>query len=136
MSLSAALQKLIFDELSASLELSYKVGSRIYDRPVPNAAFPFISFGPTSIVPLAVDDCISGREETVQIDIWSTDQSGKLEAKQICDIVIGVLNGFEGEMESGYAVELRITLAQVIDDPDGKTSHGIVQVEAMIEEGV
>jgi hypothetical protein len=132
MSFSAALQKLIFETLSADLLLSYVVGTRIYDRPVPNAAFPFITFGPTSIVPVQ-DDCLLSRTETFQLDIWSTDQSGKVEAKQICDLVIAALNGVEAELEEGYATDLRVVLAQVMDDPDGKTVHGVVQIEAMID---
>jgi hypothetical protein len=31
-------------------------------------------------------------------------------------------------------VEMRVDLAQVVSDPDGLTSHGIVQVTALIEE--
>jgi len=133
MSFSAALQKLIFETLSSDGLLAYVVGTRIYDRPEPNAEFPFITFGPTSIL-LIQDDCLTSRTETFQIDIWSTDQSGKIEAKQICDLVIAALNGLEAQMEEGFATDLRVVLAQVMDDPDGKTTHGIVQIEALIDE--
>ena len=134
MSVSAALQKLIFEQLTGDLDLAYVVGDRIYDKPIPNAAFPFITFGPSSIV-LVQDDCLVGRTETVQLDVWSTDKAGRLEAKRICDLIIRSLNGVEAELEEGYAVDLRIVLAQVIDDPDGITSHGVVQVEALVDEG-
>ena len=135
MSQSAALQKLIYETLSADVLLGYAVGDRVYDKPEPNAEFPFITFGPTSII-LVQDNCLTSRTETFQIDIWSTDQAGKLQAKQICDLVISSLNGLEAELEDGYATDLRVVLAQVMDDPDGKTSHGVVQVEALIDEEV
>lgn len=133
MSVSAALQKLIYERLTDDLLIAYVVGDRVYDRAVPDAQFPFITFGPTSII-LVQDDCLIGRTETMQIDIWSTDQAGRIEAKQICDLVMDNLNGFEGEMENGYAVDIRVVLAQVMDDPDGITSHGVVQIEAIIDE--
>jgi hypothetical protein len=76
-----------------------------------------------------------GRNETIQLDVWSTDKAGRIEAKRICDLIIRTLNGVEAELEEGYAVDLRVVLAQVIDDPDGITSHGIVQVEALVDEG-
>jgi Protein of unknown function (DUF3168) len=134
MSVSAALQKLVLDTLTADLGVAYVVGDRIYDRARPNATFPFISFGPTSVV-LVQDDCLEGRTETLQIDIWSTDQAGMLQAKQICDLVIKALNGLEAELEDGYATDIRVVLSQVITDPDGITSHGVIQIEALIDEG-
>jgi hypothetical protein len=134
MSVAAALQKFVFETLSADLDVAYVVGARIYDRARPNAVFPFITFGPTSVI-LIQDDCLAGRTETLQIDVWSTDQAGMRQAKQICDLVIKALNGLEGELEDGYATDIRVVLTQVIADPDGITSHGIVQIEALIDEG-
>lgn len=134
MSVAAALQKFVFEKLSEDLDVAYVVGTRIYDRAKPNATFPFITFGPTSI-DLVQDDCLVGRTETLQIDVWSTDQAGMRQAKQICDLVIKALNGIEGELEDGYATDIRVVLTQVIRDPDGITSHGIVQIEALIDEG-
>jgi hypothetical protein len=131
---AAALQKFIYDALTTDDAVGYAVSGRVYDRAPANAEFPFISLGPTSVV-LIQDDCLSGRSETVQVDIWSTDQAGKLEAKRITDLVMAALNGVDAELDDGYLTDLRVVLAQVIDDPDGITSHGIVQIEALVDEG-
>jgi hypothetical protein len=37
-------------------------------------------------------------------------------------------------MTTVTVADMRVTLAQVMDDPDGITSHGVVQVECRIEE--
>jgi hypothetical protein len=133
MTASSELQKLVFDTLTGDAGIAALVGSRVYDRALPNAAFPFISFGPTSFL-LVQDDCLGGRTETMQIDIWSDSKAGKRQCKDIVDLVVDALNGIEAELATVTVADLRVTLVQVMDDPDGITSHGVVQIEALIDE--
>ncbi len=133
MTASTELQKLVFETLTGDAGIAALVGARVYDRALPNAAFPFISFGPTSFL-LVQDDCLAGRTETMQIDIWSESKGGKLQCKEIVDRVVNVLNGLEAELVSVTVADLRVVLSQVMDDPDGITSHGVVQIEALIDE--
>jgi hypothetical protein len=140
MSASTALQKLLYDALRADVAVSAMIGGRVYDR-VPSeeqriadtgAAFPYISFGAYDFTP---DDaeCIYSGEHTIQLDIWSQ-AVGKVEAKTITDAVRQLLHDYEADMGEYGLVDMRVVLAQVISDPDGLTSHGIVQVTALIEE--
>ncbi len=133
MSVSNALQKLIFDLLVADADVGALVGDRIYDRPAATVAAPYVTFGPSDYVP---DDheCIDGRIETVQLDIWSEAQDGKREAKAIVDAIRSCLHDGVGSLTVGALVTMRVTLARVFDDPDGRTTHGVVQIEAVIEE--
>jgi len=138
MSASAALQKLFYEALRANAGVSAMVGDRVYDH-VPadgagkvTAEFPYISFGAYDFVP-DDSDCIYAGEHTVQIDIWSR-AVGKVEAKTITDAVRRLLRDYEADMGDYGLVEMRVDLAEVIGDPDGLTSHGIVQVTALIEE--
>lgn len=133
MSTSNALQKLIFDLLVASGPVGALVGDRIYDRPSISVTAPFITFGPSDSIP---DDheCIDGRIENVQLDVWSEAQDGKRECKAIVDAVKAALHDAVGSLTVGALVTMRVTLVRVMDDPDGRTTHGIVQVEAVIEE--
>lgn len=133
MSLSNALQKLVYDRLTSYAPLAALVGARIYDHPPLNATFPYISFGPSDYVPDDMD-CITGRVETLQIDIWSRAQDGKRECKAITDAVKSALHLFEAEPEAGALVLMTVGLVRVLDDPDQITSHGIVQIEATMEE--
>lgn len=138
MSVSAALQKLLYDALRADAGVSAMVGGRVYDR-IPTdgagkvtAAYPHIGFGAYDFVP-DDSDCIFAGEHTIQLDIWSR-AVGKVEAKTITDAVRRLLRDYEADMGDYGLVEMRVDLAQVIGDPDGLTSHGIVQVTALIEE--
>ncbi len=133
MSTSNALQKLIFDLLVASGPVGALVGDKIYDRPGATVPAPYITFGPSDYVP-DDDECIDGRIETVQLDVWSEAQDGKRECKAIVDAIRVVLHDAVGNLDVGALVTMRVTLSRVFDDPDGRTTHGIVQVESVIEE--
>src|SRR5690606_36451843 len=129
MSASAELQRAIFERLRDNAAL---VAGRVYDRPPASPTYPYISFGATDFTSDETD-CAGGGSNTMQIDIWSQ-AVGRVEAKRITDEVRGILHGAQIAM-NGYAlVEMQVVLTRVLGDPDGETSHGIVQVTAFIEE--
>jgi hypothetical protein len=135
MSVSNALQTLIFQRLTGASAVTALVAQRVYDHPPKDAVFPYLSFGASDSVPDDAD-CITGRIETLQIDIWSRAQDGKREAKAITDAVKTALHRWTGNLSVGALSMMEVTLSRVIDDPDGETSHGIVQVECHIEDDV
>ena len=132
MSLSNAIQKAIFLALTGDAGVSARVGARVADRPPETMAFPNITFGPSDFLP---DDfeCLPGRIETVQLDVWSRAQDGKREAKAITDAVVDALHEQPLTLETGRAVRVSLDLARMIDDPDGITSHGILQFSVEAE---
>ena len=95
--------------------------------------YPYISFGPSDLVPDDAD-LITGREETVQIDIWSQQHGALIEARQIVDAVKGALHKAPPALEDHALVGLEVILARVMLDRDGVTAHGIVQLTAFVEE--
>lgn len=135
MSVSNALQRMIYQRLTTAAPVYALTAGRVYDHPPADVTFPYISFGASDIVP---DDaeCITGRIETLQIDIWSRAKDGKREVKAVTDAVKAALHRFEGEMDEGALSMMEAILVRVIDDPDGITSHGIVQMECHIEDSV
>jgi hypothetical protein len=132
MSVAVALQKLIFDTLRAEAAVSAFVGLRVYDRVPAEPSFPYLSFGAYDFVS-DDSDCIDAGEHILQVDVWSR-AVGRVQAKQITDSVRRALHGLDADMGPYGLVEMRVDFAQVIGDPDGLTSHGIVTVTAMIEE--
>lgn len=94
----------------------------------------YISFGPTDVVE---DDaeCIVGGVFTVQLDCWSR-KLGSYHCKSIVDAVKTALHDHDVELANYGLVQMRITMRRVFGDPDGITQHGVVMVEAMIEEEV
>ena len=83
---SNALQTLIYQRLTTYAPLVALIGTRVVDPPRGEEASPYISFGRSDWQEDDAD-CIEGREETIQLDIWSIAQDGQREAKDICDAV-------------------------------------------------
>lgn len=134
MSASDDLQGLIFAKLTNSADLGIMCGDRVYDNVPSKPEYPYISFGPSDYRPDDVE-CISGRVETFQLDCWSRDNGKKREARRLTDAVKSALHNVDGDLGDNALVNMRVVLVRVLDDPDGITAHGVVQVEARIEEG-
>lgn len=134
MSSADELQKLYYDTLKASAEIS-ALAQDVYDN-VPENPFgaktAYISFGPTNTVEDDAD-CIVGLEISSQIDIWSR-SVGFPECKRLTDLVRRALHRRRLSLSDNSLVDLWVTLVRVFRDPDGITSHGVVQVTATVEE--
>jgi len=133
MSASNELQTLIYQRLMAFPAVQAAVADRIYDQPSATATLPYISFGPSDAVEDDAD-CITGRVETIQIDCWSRYQGGFKEVKTLADAVKKALHRYAGEMEVNALVEMTVETVRFFRDPDGVTSHGVVTVQAIVEE--
>lgn len=134
MSVSAELQKLVVGLLTADAAVVGLLKARVFDRVPEKSLFPYVSIGPSGYVD---DDaeCITGGEHTLQLDIWSRSPAGFLECKQVADAVKQALHLNEtGALESHALGELRVLSVRFERDPDGLTSHGIVTLQALIEE--
>ena len=134
MSSSAELQKLVFDTLTANTSVM-ALANGVYDR-VPSDPFgtktAYISFGPEDA---QEDDAegITGIEVTIQIDVWSR-APGFVECKRLTDLVRKALHRKSLTLTENALVDVWVFLARVVRDPDGETSHGVVQATFMIEE--
>lgn len=133
MSASNDLQKLIYDRLVADAGVHDIIADRVYDNPVGKDSFPFVSFGPSDVVEDDAD-CITGRIETIQLDCWSRYQGGFKEVKDLTDAVKKALHHYEGELTTNALVEMTVEAIRHFRDPDGITSHGVVTVQAIVEE--
>lgn len=133
MSASNEVQALIYQRLVADTGVHGLVADRVYDRPPETRVFPYVSFGPSDLVE---DDaqCIIGRIETIQIDCWSRYQGGFREVKTLADAVKNALHHYAGEMGVNALVEMQVVAMRFFRDPDGLTSHGVVTVQAVVEE--
>ena len=133
MSASEALQKAIYTALVADFDVASLIGGRVYDGVPDKPVFPYVSFGPTDFAPEDAD-CITARRETVQIDVWSRDQSRLRLAKVVVDAVYAALHDANLPMDDPYALaELQVVMGTVRPDPDGITAHGILQFNALVE---
>jgi len=127
-------QSAVFNLLVADTDVGALVGDRIYDRvPMAGDIPPYITFGPADATNEDAD-CIPSENHALQIDVWSEKQGGSKECKAITYAVKKALHEVSVNLPTHALVEMRITQRRHFRDPDGITSHGVMTVEAMIED--
>lgn len=107
------------------------LAGKVFDRATEGLAYPYATLGPSYWSDTSVQ-CIEAREVTLQIDIWHS-QSNKGVLEDLTDDVAAALNGW-ADTSVLTMHPLSVTMVRVMDDPDGKSLHGVVQVEAMVED--
>jgi hypothetical protein len=133
MSASRAFQKAVVARLKADATVASQVGARIYDIEPAEAVYPYITLGDMDTVS-DDEEGIAGRVTTLQIDIWCRDNGLRHPCRAIVDAVYAAFHEVTLDLEMPWAnVETNVFLARDVRDPDGLTTHGIVQVSAMIE---
>jgi len=116
--------------LRAASGVTALVSARTYDRAAQTVTYPFISLGPTQALPFghAIHDSC---EVFVQIDCWSRG-IGTVEGKRIQAAVLAALDKATPAV-TGYTLHsLRAVSGQPLTDPDGKTTHAIVNIRAVL----
>ena len=114
------------------------LANAVYDS-IPTNPFgdktAYISFGPSDSTEddPECDGVAAGVEITQQIDIWSR-KPGSIEAKTLTDLVRKALHEKSLELSDNALVDTYVSISRVMRDPDGLTTHGVVQVTAMVEE--
>lgn len=121
------LRRIIMDRL---IEQVPDVVGRVYDRAIEATQHPYITLGPSYWTDDSAD-CIPARSQTVQVDIWHNSNKGA--AEDLVDDVTAALDGW-ADQDALTMHPLRVTLVRVMDDPDPGIVHGVVQIEAEIED--
>jgi hypothetical protein len=135
MSPALELQGLIITTLKASPAVMALVDG-IYDQPPDNPwgglRQAYISLGPSD-VQIDDADCVAGETHNTQIDVWSR-AVGMPQCKQIADAIKRALHKQDFTLPTNGFVEMLLTMAHYLRDPDGITSHAALHFTAMIEE--
>lgn len=133
MSASAEFQKLIIDTLKADSAVAAIVGTDVYDEPPTSRPKIFIAIGPSDFRPEEFQ-CITSREETVQVDVYNRDGAKKVGTRRLVDAIVTALDDVELTLPDPYALaRIDVELARVFDEPDRKATRGVVQVTGIIE---
>lgn len=131
---SEDLQKAVRAALLADAEVAAVVGTRVRDGLPLETDAAQITFGPSDYT-LEDMDCIDARVETIQLDCWVRDSSGALHpARALADKVKVAVHGVDLALDTHALANLRVVGVRAMMDPDGLTGHGIVTVEALVEE--
>jgi hypothetical protein len=127
MSFEAALQKAVFDTLTA-----YPGMPAVYDDVPVNAPAPYVVVGEDTHIPFDTDDSL-GAESTLTIHVWSR-YRGKKEAKDIQALVYAALTRQSLPVEGHDLITIEFEYSEVLLDPDGLTRHGVQRLRSLCEQ--
>jgi hypothetical protein len=106
-------------------------GAKIYDTTPPNAVFPYISFGRTSMFDWSTGTEI-GTEQLFTVHIWSKAR-GKSEAIEIMERVLQLLSTDTLTLPSFALVNLTNEFGEARYDNDVMVHHAILRYRAVME---
>ena len=130
---AAELQKAIFSSLSSDTGLVGMLGgARIFDQAPANVAFPYITFGRTSIYDWSTGT-ESGTEQLFTLHVWSK-MKGKKETLDIMDLVRKRLDDVALPLDGHHLVNLRVEFTEARHDDNLSVHHGLVRFRAVTEE--
>lgn len=131
---SADLQKAMFAALTGNAALvALMGGARIFDRAPTDAAFPFVTFGRTSVFDWSTST-EDGLEHLVTLHVWSK-AKGRKEAFAILDAVRAAL-GTPLSLDGQHLVNFRFEFSEVTFDDDISVHHGLLRLRAVTESAV
>jgi hypothetical protein len=129
-----ALQGAIVATLKANAAVNALVNGRIYDRVPVGAIFPYVTVGEDQALADHAQ-CLEGSVEVnAKLDVWSR-AVGKVEAKKISGAIVTALNSVDLPLAPDYRLNnIGHSRTLHLSDPDGLTSHSVVEFTALIDE--
>jgi hypothetical protein len=104
-------------------------GLRVYDMPPANPVFPYCTLGVSDGTEDFISDCAIDWEVTGEVHIWSR-EPGYVQGKEIA-VTCSTALAERHPVFSGYRVGwFAIQNQRWLRDPDGLTSHGVIEVRA------
>lgn len=109
------------------------VSSRVFDRVPANVVFPFIQIGEIQTVEDGAE-CIDAKEVFVTLHVWSR-AIGAVETRTINSALEEALHEWIPDLDAdGFtAIEHMHRDTRTLLDPDGLTSHGILNFRLLID---
>ncbi|MEO0343018.1 MAG: DUF3168 domain-containing protein [Pseudomonadota bacterium] len=129
---SLELQGLLVQTLKADAAVNALVSGAVYDRIPKDAPMPYIQIGATDETPLDAS-CFVYSEHTVQLDVFSR-EFGQVECKRITDAIKRALHYADLSLNDNSIGDVRVDSIRYLTDPDGVTTHGIVNIKTIVEE--
>jgi hypothetical protein len=103
-----------------------------YDNVPPGAACPYFTIDPFDVLPDAADG-YDGNYVVATVSSWSR-AMGKVEVETMNSFAVQALcTELDASAHGVRVVTWEFVRAHVLDDPDGVTKHGVVQVKYGVE---
>jgi len=131
MSLNAA-QQIIFTALNGNI--TGGLYDKVPDLPegMPDSDFPYTVIGEDTAVPWD-NDSFTGLNVTCELHIWSRTDGSK-ECKTIMKEIYDLLHRGTFTKVGYTVVDSLCTFQEVLDDPDGKTIHGVMRFRLTLQD--
>lgn len=128
----AALRAAIQSTLNADASMTTLLGgAKIYDEPPRSAAFPYVTMGDGRVSEIAAAEAPT-EEHHITMHAWSR-QGGHREAHLIAGALIQALDDAALTLTGHRLVNLRLALADIRREADGRTYHALVRFRAVTE---
>lgn len=125
------LQKAVYAALAGDAGLGALVGDRIHDGPPRSLAFPYVTLGDGRATDWSTGT-EAGTEHRLQLHTWSRER-GKAECWAVLDAIRAALDADLPALDGHALVNLRFEAADVGQDRDGITWHGVARFRAVTE---
>lgn len=126
------LQKAVYDALVADVALGDELGGpRVYDAVPRGAAFPYVTFGPSTTRDWSTGTD-RGAEHILTLRAWSK-AGGAREVHRVLDTVRGALDAASLSLTGHRLVNLRHEASDAVREADGETWSGTVRFRAVTE---
>lgn len=124
-------QQIVFTALNG--EISAAVYDDVPSLPSgqPSANFPYVVIGNDTFRAWDTDDTL-GAEITLTLHIWSR-AAGFKEAKAIMGEIYAILHRAQITKDDYSVTDCLCEFSDTMDDPDGKTKHGVVRYRLTIQ---
>lgn len=122
------LQERIYEILSSDSTLT-DIGP-VYDTPPDNEDYPYVTIGNDTFSEFDTHTT-TGFDGSIQIDTWSQAMS-KLEVKKMQKRIYELLHDIDLNLPNFKTTAFRCNLQDVLDDPDGRTKHGVQRFEFLL----
>lgn len=106
-------------------------GSRVYDEPPRNVAFPYVTLGEARLSDLSGDGGTT-QEHQLTLHAWSR-QGGHREAHTIAGALLQALDDAPLPLGGHRLVNFRFSVADIRRERDGRTYHALVRFRAVTE---
>lgn len=131
-----AIQAALIGTLRATGAVTALVSTRVYDIPPalqPGAmpTFPYVTIGEAQSITERAD-CLDGTEHFVDLHAWSR-APGFVEVKRIAGAMRAALHEAEIEVSGYRLIDLAMQDVRYLRDPDGLTSHAVLQFRVLVD---
>lgn len=126
------LQGAIVASLRNYAPLTALVGGKVYDMPPPDAVEPYVVMGNFDVHRADVT-CKHGYRIYATLHAWSAYSGGFAEVKQIAEAVTDALHDQPLALTTNRLVSLEHRQTMTMRDPDGVSSHSVMEFVAFIE---